>query len=115
MRLWPSRRKTQRKGAASVGVRYASSPLLAAPTPPWRSRLLLALLGLGSLLLVGRAVYIQIIGTDFYLKQGESRYARTFAAIALVRWPLAAVLLGVGGSACIVAWVKLGAQGGRAA
>jgi cell division protein FtsI (penicillin-binding protein 3) len=77
MRLWPSRRKTQRKGAASVGVRYASSPLLAAPTPPWRSRLLVALLGLGSLLLVGRAVYIQIIGTDFYLKQGESRYART--------------------------------------
>ena len=78
MSLWPSRRKTQRKGAASVGVRYASSPLLAAPTPPWRSRLLVALLGLGSLLLVGRAVYIQIIGTDFYLKQGESRYARTF-------------------------------------
>ena len=78
MSPWPSRRKTQRKGAASVGVRYASSPLLAAPTPPWRSRLLVALLGLGSLLLVGRAVYIQIIGTDFYLKQGESRYARTF-------------------------------------
>ena len=25
--------------------------------------------------LVGRAVYIQIIGTDFYLKQGEKRYA----------------------------------------
>jgi chromate transporter len=41
--------------------------------------------------------------------------AATFAAIALVRWPLAAVLLGVGGSACVWAWVKLGAQGGRAA
>jgi cell division protein FtsI (penicillin-binding protein 3) len=77
MTLWPSRRKTQRKGAASVGVRYESSPLLAARTPPWRSRLLVAMLGLGSCVLVGRAVYIQIVGTDFYLKQGESRYVRT--------------------------------------
>jgi cell division protein FtsI (penicillin-binding protein 3) len=77
MNLWPSRRKTQRRGAASVGVRYESSPLLAARTPPWRSKLLVALLGLGSCVLAGRAVYIQVIGTDFYLKQGESRYVRT--------------------------------------
>lgn len=77
MMPWLDRRKTQRRGAASVGVRYESSPLLAARTPPWRSKLLVALLGLGSCVLVGRAVYIQIVGTDFYLKQGESRYVRT--------------------------------------
>ena len=33
--------------------------------------------GLGFALLIGRAAYIQIIGTDFYLEQGEKRYAQT--------------------------------------
>jgi cell division protein FtsI (penicillin-binding protein 3) len=33
-----------------------------------------ALVGLGFCLLIGRAVYIQAIGTDFYLEQGEKRY-----------------------------------------
>ncbi|MCM5678801.1 penicillin-binding protein 2 [Schlegelella sp. S2-27] len=56
---------------------YASSPLLASKTPPWRSKFLVACIGLGFCVLVGRAVYIQIIGTDFYQRQGESRYART--------------------------------------
>ncbi|MCW7537369.1 penicillin-binding protein 2 [Aquabacterium sp. A7-Y] len=56
---------------------YATSPLLASKTPPWRSKFLVACIGLGFCLLVGRAVYIQIIGTDFYQRQGESRYART--------------------------------------
>lgn len=41
--------------------------------------------------------------------------AATFAAIALLRWPLAWVLLGVGGSACVWAWVRLGARAGSAA
>ena len=35
------------------------------------------LVGVGSLVLVGRAAYIQIIANDFYLKQGEARYAHT--------------------------------------
>ncbi|HMO48020.1 MAG TPA: penicillin-binding protein 2 [Rubrivivax sp.] len=63
--------------AAAVNVRnlnYATSPLLASKTPPWRSRFVVALVGLGFALLVGRAVYIQIIGTDFYQQQGEKRY-----------------------------------------
>jgi chromate transporter len=38
--------------------------------------------------------------------------ALTFVAIALLRWPLAWVLLGVGGVGCVWAWVKLGAAGG---
>ncbi|HXD05562.1 MAG TPA: penicillin-binding protein 2, partial [Burkholderiaceae bacterium] len=58
-------------------VRYATSPLLASKTPPWRSKFLVAAIGAGFLVLVGRAAYVQVVGTDFYLKQGESRYART--------------------------------------
>ena len=58
-------------------VNYATSPLLASKTPPWRSKLLVALVGLGFAVLVGRAVYIQIVGAEFFLKQGEARYART--------------------------------------
>ena len=58
-------------------VNYATSPLLASKTPPWRSKLLVALVGLGFAALVGRAVYIQIVGAEFFLKQGEARYART--------------------------------------
>jgi len=40
--------------------------------------------------------------------------ALTFVAIALLRWPLAWVLLGVGGVACAWAWMKLGAATGAA-
>ena len=58
-------------------VNYATSPLLAEKTPPWRSRLVVALVGLAFLVLIGRAVYIQIVRTDFYLMQGEKRYAHT--------------------------------------
>jgi cell division protein FtsI (penicillin-binding protein 3) len=62
-------------GALGRSVSYASSPLLASKTPPWRSKFLLALIGLGSLVLVGRAVSIQIVHNQFYLDQGEKRYA----------------------------------------
>jgi len=68
-------RKPVRNNVRSVS--YSSSPLLASKTPPWRSKFLVALVGLGSCVLLGRAVYIQIIGTGFYQKQGEMRYART--------------------------------------
>ena len=58
-------------------VNYSTSPLLASKTPPWRSKFLVALVGLSFCVLLGRAVYVQIIGTEFFLKQGEIRYART--------------------------------------
>jgi cell division protein FtsI (penicillin-binding protein 3) len=58
-------------------VNYATSPLLASKTPPWRSRFIVAMVGLAFLGLVGRAIYIQIIGTDFYQKEGEKRFAHT--------------------------------------
>ena len=67
-----------RGGSAGVrSVNYATSPLLASKTPPWRSRFIVAMVGLAFLTLIGRAVYIQIIGTDFYQKEGEKRFAHT--------------------------------------
>jgi len=73
-------RKNEPKARPATSVRsvnYSTSPLLAAPTPPWRSKLLVALVGLGFALLLGRAVYVQIIDAQFFLKQGEIRYAHT--------------------------------------
>ncbi len=32
----------------------------------------------------------------------------TFVAVALLRWPLAAVLFGLGGASCVLTWRKLG-------
>ena len=66
-----------RPAAAARGVNYATSPLLASKTPPWRSRFVVVMVALAFLLLIGRAVYIQVVGADFYLKQGEKRYAHT--------------------------------------
>ncbi|MDZ7855137.1 penicillin-binding protein 2 [Sphaerotilus sp.] len=64
---------------APQGAKYASSPLLAAKTPIWRSRFLVLGVGLTFGLLIGRAVYIQVVNQDFFQQQGESRYQRTFA------------------------------------
>ena len=72
MRLWTPRPKP---AAVRRSVSYATSPLLASKTPPWRSKFVVALVGLGSCLLVGRAVMIQIVDNRFYLEQGEKRYA----------------------------------------
>ena len=76
----PAAKKTNAKARAAASVKsfsYATSPLLAAPTPPWRSKLMVALVGLGFALLLGRAVYVQILDARFFLKQGEARYAHT--------------------------------------
>ncbi len=55
-------------------VNYATSPLLASKTPPWRSRFVVALVGLAFLGLLVRAVHLQIVDTDFYQAQGEKRF-----------------------------------------
>jgi cell division protein FtsI (penicillin-binding protein 3) len=65
----------RKTGAVSRGVSYSTSPLLASKTPPWRSKFLVAMIGLGSLVLVGRALSIQVVHNQFYLDQGEKRYA----------------------------------------
>ena len=58
-------------------VLFTLSPLLASPTPVWRSKLVVALLALGFLGLAGRAAYVQVIGNDFFQRQGEVRFVRT--------------------------------------
>lgn len=74
--------KTPKSGARLLGaggraVSYSTSPLLASKTPPWRSRFLVALVGLAFAGLLGRAIYVQVLHSDFFQKQGEARYAHT--------------------------------------
>jgi cell division protein FtsI (penicillin-binding protein 3) len=61
-------------GGSVRSVNYATSPLLASKTPPWRSRFVVLLAGAGFAVLLGRAVYLQIVATDFYQAQGEKRF-----------------------------------------
>jgi cell division protein FtsI (penicillin-binding protein 3) len=71
-------RVTGRSAGATVrSVTYSTSPLLASKTPPWRSKFLVALVGLSFCGLLGRALYVQVIGAAFFQRQGEIRYART--------------------------------------
>jgi len=75
--------RPRRPGASARSVDYATSPLLASKTPPWRSRFVVVLVALGSLLLVGRAVQVQIVSSEFYQKQGEKRFAHTLEVPAM--------------------------------
>ncbi len=86
IKQWKSRRQEKAlqkslRGITSVnGVKNISlgvNPLLASHTPLWRSRLIVAGLALGFAALGVRAAYIQIIGNDFFVRQGEVRFART--------------------------------------
>jgi len=61
----------------SRSVLYASSPLLASKTPVWRSKFIVAVIALGFVGLAGRAAFVQVIGNDFFQRQGEVRFART--------------------------------------
>ena len=61
----------------SRSVRYTMSPLLASKTPVWRSKLIVAMVGLGFVGLGARASYVQVINNDFFQRQGEVRFART--------------------------------------
>lgn len=71
------RGKPRRQGSGAMPtVRYATSPLLASRTPPWRVKFLIGAIGLGFAVLIGRAAWIQIVHNDFYLQQGASRYER---------------------------------------
>lgn len=61
----------------SRSIAYTSSPLLASPTPVWRSKFIVAAIALAFAGLAVRAVYIQVLANDFFQRQGEVRYART--------------------------------------
>ena len=67
-------RQVSRQAGSVRSVNYATSPLLASKTPPWRSRFVVLLVGAAFAVLLGRAVYLQIIATDFYKAQGEKRF-----------------------------------------
>ncbi len=70
-------RGSRKQAATSMpAVRYATSPLLASRTPTWRVKFLVGAIGLAFLVLLGRAAWIQIVHTDFYLQQGANRYER---------------------------------------
>ena len=58
-------------------VQLSSSPLLASKTPVWRSKLIVGMMALGFTGLVGRAAHVQVIDNDFFIRQGEVRFART--------------------------------------
>ena len=58
-------------------VAYTSSPLLASKTPVWRSKMIVAVIAASFLGLAGRAAWVQVIGNDFFQRQGEVRFGRT--------------------------------------
>ena len=64
--------RSPRQGVRSLN--YATSPLLASKTPPWRSRFVVMLVGAAFAVLLGRAVYLQVLHTHFYQAQGEKRF-----------------------------------------
>ncbi|HEU4850790.1 MAG TPA: penicillin-binding protein 2 [Telluria sp.] len=68
---------SQSRVAASKGVSFSQSPVLALRLPSWRSRFVLFLIFVAFAALAGRAVWLQGVSTQFLQKQGEIRYART--------------------------------------
>ncbi|TFW25219.1 peptidoglycan D,D-transpeptidase FtsI family protein [Duganella callida] len=63
--------------AASKGVAFSKSPVLAVRLPTWRSRVVLFVLFAAFAALAARALWLQGLSTQFLQKQGEIRYART--------------------------------------
>jgi cell division protein FtsI (penicillin-binding protein 3) len=61
----------------SRSVLYATSPLLASKTPVWRSKFIVGMIALGFVGLGVRAAYVQVVGNEFFQRQGEVRFART--------------------------------------
>ena len=62
------------QSAPSRALNYATSPLLASKTPPWRSRFVVVLLALAFLVLLGRALFVQVLEADFFVAQGAKRH-----------------------------------------
>ena len=63
--------------AASKGVSFSKSPVLAVSLPTWRSRVVLFVLFAAFAVLAGRALWLQGVSNEFLVKQGKSRYERT--------------------------------------
>jgi cell division protein FtsI (penicillin-binding protein 3) len=63
--------------AASKGVAFSKSPVLAVRLPDWRSRVVLFVLFAAFAVLAGRAVWVQVADNKFLQEQGANRYMRT--------------------------------------
>jgi cell division protein FtsI (penicillin-binding protein 3) len=63
--------------AASKGVAFSKSPVLAVRLPDWRSRVVLFILFAAFVALAGRALWLQGVSNRFLQKKGASRYMRT--------------------------------------
>jgi cell division protein FtsI (penicillin-binding protein 3) len=63
--------------AASKGMAFSRSPVLAVRLPDWRSRVMLFVLFAAFAALGLRALWLQGMSTQFLQKQGKSRYERT--------------------------------------
>jgi cell division protein FtsI (penicillin-binding protein 3) len=62
---------------SSRSILYTSSPLLASPTPLWRSKFIVLAIALAFGALAARAAYIQVVANEFFQHQGAVRFART--------------------------------------
>ena len=69
--------RTAVRAKSTRSLAYSTSPLLASKTPSWRSKFIVILVGASFLVLAGRAAYVQVIDADFYVNEGEKRYAHT--------------------------------------
>jgi cell division protein FtsI (penicillin-binding protein 3) len=69
--------QTNARVAASKGVAFSKSPVLAVRLPDWRSRLVLVVLFSAFFALGARALWLQGVSNQFLQKQGKSRYERT--------------------------------------
>jgi len=63
-------------------VRFSDNPVLRGQLPMWRARLVLVLLLASFVVLIGRALYLQVLSTEFLQQQGERRYERTLTLAA---------------------------------
>ena len=68
---------TSPRVAASKGVKFSTSPVLAVRLPSWRSRVVLVVLFSAFAALAGRALWLQAVSTEFLQQKGKSRYERT--------------------------------------
>lgn len=69
--------KLFRRSESAPTLSYASSPLLNVKTPLWRSRLLVATVGLAFTGLLARAVYVQVWADDFFQSKGKKNFEAT--------------------------------------
>lgn len=63
-------------------VPFSDNPVLRELLPAWRARLVLLLLLTSFVVLAGRALYLQVLSTEFLQQQGERRYERTLTLAA---------------------------------